>query len=221
MAIAYDSKSNLGGGASLGTGATLTVSQTCTGSDRYIVAAVALSISAGVPSGTCTYHGVSMDLLGMKQETTNGETIFLFGLENPDTGGSYDCVFTNGPTYASSYTAMGSVSYTGVHQTTSTGTFVSDSNISSTPATVTATSASGELVVGAACFSGSGTTGGGQTERFNDNNNAGINVSDEAGAASVVMSVSFAGGEAWAIAAVPLKPAGGGGGGGDGFMWLA
>jgi hypothetical protein len=105
-------------------------------------------------------------------------------------------------------------SYCGVDQTTETGT-AAKATQTTDPVTVTASSASGELVVDAAAIGGSAiqtlTVGAGQTQRanfFQDQTNHVHAGSEEAGGASVVMSWTIGDvGAEWAIIAVPLKPA--------------
>lgn len=106
---------------------------------------------------------------------------------------------------------MSIMTYTGVHQTTPLGTAATATGGAS-PATVNVGSASGELVIDCATMNNGAFTsvGAGQTERERRqaSDGGGAASSTEPGAASVTMSWP-SDARPWAIACVPLKPAGG------------
>lgn len=99
--------------------------------------------------------------------------------------------------------------YSGVDQTTSTGT-VASANGSSSPVTVNVSSAVAELVVDCAVGADQTyTVGASQTQRTNTEiaGNQEHLTSDEPGAGTVTMSWAQNSGNWWATIAVPLKPA--------------
>jgi len=110
--------------------------------------------------------------------------------------------------------AAGAVSYFGVDQTTPLGTPVTNAGTAS-PATVTVSSARGELVVDAVSVDGDAlslTAAAGQTQQYNtETGTKGGNIiaggSTKAGAASVTMSWTLGTNKDWSIIAVALKPA--------------
>lgn len=206
MAIAFDAVSNLNGAPS----SSLSWSHTCTGADRILIVGIAQRNGRSVTA--ITYNGVAMTLIGTSGDTFT--TISMYYLLAPATGAN-----TISITFSSSDSDNNgmAVSYTGVHQTTPLGTFVSASNpgSGSTTPSVTASSASGELVVDTVSVQSSATqsitVGSGQTQRNNVIGGATSSevvggMSEEAGAASVVMSWTAASSARWNIGAVPLKP---------------
>lgn len=111
MAIAVDATST--GSANPGT--SVTVSHTCTGSDRILFTMVKNGNSAGQSGGTlsCTYNGVSMTEI---TSTSSGDTtsrISLFYLLAPATG-THDVV---GSSSSNFYIQATSASYTGASGT--------------------------------------------------------------------------------------------------------
>jgi hypothetical protein len=207
MAIAFDAPSNTSGIQQ----ATLTVSHTCTGSNRVLIAMTGVSASAvGNVSGV-TYNGVAMTPLWNVVNGGGSTRCTGWYLIAPDTG-THDLVATfTGGGGANDEQALGGVSYTGVNQTVAVGTHASASGSSGT-ASVDVNSASGELVVDGVYFWGAPITeGANQTKRWENENVAGIGFSagqsEEAGAATVTMSWG-SGSANWVIGAVPLKKAG-------------
>jgi hypothetical protein len=145
--------------------------------------------------------------------TVGGIRCVAFGLKAPATG-AHNIVATI--TSANDGVSAMGVSFTGVDQTTPTGTANTATNGSASTATVNITSAAGELVVDGLAVGATGTVtvGAGQTQR-----NSVVVVgehsgksSEEAGAASVTMSWSWAtGAVSYAMGGVSLKPAAAGG----------
>lgn len=212
MAIALDNsqlQSNSGN-------STWTQSHTCNGSDRYLIVVV-----GGPNYSDLKYAGVSMTLL--KSEFMSGVGMYckIFGLVAPASGAN-NLVLTH-PGGAPSEQHIVISSWTGVDQSTPTGTAVStlQDNGSNSSISVVASSAAGEVVVdGVAVYNRSITAGAGQTSL--GNTGAGYYPttasSYESGAGSVTMSWSWLSGQYSAIVAVPLKPSSGGGGGLPFFM---
>lgn len=212
MAVAFDAASS-----GQGTGVTsLTVSHTCSGSDRLLT--VGASVSAGSPptiSGV-TYNSVAMTAM-------SGPTLFItFGrysswrLIAPATGAN-NIVASFGGT--ADEAAVGGISFTGAHQTTPLGT-VAEAEGTSTAPSVNAVSAADEIVVDHVYAFNSATAGAfsyapgaGQTERYDVNvsdNFGGAAGSTETGAASTTMShtITTAGiVTSWRTSAVGVKPA--------------
>ena len=105
--------------------------------------------------------------------------------------------------------AGASRNYTDADQTTPLGTAATATGTSLTPS-ATVTSASGELVVDTSGFDNDNFSapGAGQTERYDFGSSVSMRGSDEAGAASVVMSHTLEGtANDWQIIGVSIKPA--------------
>lgn len=192
---------------------TITWSHTVTGSNTYLlVVAGTSSVDIGVHSvSSATYNGVAMDVLGSAVNDAFLSSPFmpyggftLFGLKNPDSG-THSVVVTNG--YGNFWETI-SASYTSVNQTTPTGSFVEAHGLDTT-STLTATSASGELVVDFSYVldqSLSGTADVSQTERLSSTGwRVDMAVSDKPGAASTSMTWTHDSHQ-WELIAVPLKP---------------
>lgn len=209
-AIAIDATSE-GGGQT----ATVTVSHTVSGSDRYLICHAFLYGNSQSVS-TWTWN-TSENLTSITSAVNGSAKVEMWGIKAPSTG-THNWVLT---ATGSTDIVAGCGSYTGVNQTTPLGTASQGAGASTAPS-VTVSSAAGELVVDGLAVdspSGSGyTLGAGQTERWshtvaggNFNNPEAVS-STEAGAASVTMSYTLNNSWNWALAAVPLLEATGGGG---------
>lgn len=189
-----------------------TFSHTCAGTDRYLLVWVITDNSTAASGSTVTYNGVSMTALGI----ANRPAIYirLFGMVNPPAG-TYNVVATLG--VSRFWLGVGATSWTGVHQASPLGT-VATANGTTTSLSVTASSATSEVVAGGFGYlSSSGPTatiGGGQTQRHIDQYEiggtyAGLMASSIDGASSVSLTYSLSSTPAygWAGVAVPLKPA--------------
>lgn len=192
-------------GASSSTGSsTLTWSHTvaAAGCDRIIV--VGISHRENQPITGVTYAGQALTLIGGRSDPNDDSRIELWYRLAPATGtNSVQVTFS-----VVGNAVAGATSWTGVNQTTPLGAFVSANGISAT-ATVNVSSATGEVVVDTLANKGGGppTAGTGQTQRWSaEQGNVGGGGSHEPGAATVTMSWTQAN-KAWAIGAVPLKPA--------------
>lgn len=210
MAVAFDAA---GGTTSLLQPASITWAHTVTGASTYLV--VCVGLTAGVIGDVTgvTYNGVAMSNLWNRQPVGFGIRGTGWGLKNPSVGTNNVVASISGANDGITGT---SASYTGVDQTTPTGTAASAENASTgTTATVDVTSASGELVVGGVVIGNVATAitiGAGQTQRASQDlipNGEHRNIiSDEAGAASVTHSWTWTGATDWTIGAVSLKPSG-------------
>ena len=203
MALAVDAISTVSG-SGVGPFSWL---HTCTGSDRLLIVGIAHYDSVDSVSGV-TYNGDAMTAVP-SGATNNGEYyITLYYLIAPDTGSNTISVSVTGNVF--DFGGAG-ISITGAHQATPLGTAATATGTSTAPS-VNVTSASGELVVDALAIVHGGTlsVGSGQTSRWNaPTANAFVKHagSTEAGAATTTMSWSNSTSQAWAIAAVPVKPA--------------
>lgn len=157
----------------------------------------------------CTYGGITMTSAG---SVNNGGTrqIYVFYLVGPPSGvQTVAASWTN-----NNYVYASCISFTGVHQTTPIGTFVSATGNSNAPS-VNATSAVDDMVVdvlASGYSTGNGApwvpaVGAGQTKRWQLT--LGFSWSGqgstEPGAATVTMSWTQGGTSLWAIAALPIK----------------
>jgi hypothetical protein len=209
VAVAFDAASSA---SSLAQPASLTVSHTCTGANGYLLAIVGLTSGALGNVTSVTYNGVSMGT-ALWNATVGGIRCAGFGLKNPATGAHNLVANVSG---ANDGFSLQGVSFNGVDQTTPAGTPNSASNGVSSTATVNIASAAGELVVDGLATGALGTItiGGGQTLRDSilvTGEHSGRS-SEEAGAASVTMSWTWAtGATSWAMGGVSLKPAAAGG----------
>jgi len=208
--------------------ASMTWKHTCSGSNRYLVVGVFSILTDPNYFLAARYNGVDMTQLDTYlQSATRRAT--LFGLVAPATGSNTVEVYDTGST-ARVY-ACTSMSFTGVHQSTPTGTPAHNGNGSGgTDVTLNVTSAVGEVVVDLLCGYYKTTTwtadGTGQTVvadlkpdagSFGTTLNGWLKSSTTPGAATTTVSYTASATEYWAISAIPLKPAAGGD---DGLMWL-
>jgi hypothetical protein len=196
--------------ASISSGSSLSWSHTASGTNRLVIVGVSWVFNnTGFPPPaitSITYGGTAMILIGSRIQ--DDHEVAQYQLINPPTGAQ-----TVSVTFASAISGAvgGSISFTGVNQTTPTGTFAAANGKSSTPS-VTVASAAGEIVIDTIEFDSGATTltvGAGQTQRWSRhpyNWGAG---STEAGAASVTMSWTPNASDNWAIGAVSVKPAAG------------
>ncbi|HVS25963.1 MAG TPA: DUF6701 domain-containing protein [Burkholderiales bacterium] len=202
-AVAFDAAASTSSAAS---STTFSWTHTASGANRVVI--VGVSYISPSATATATYGGTSMTLVG-SQFTAADSRMAMFSLVNPPTGAQTVTVtLTAAPTQGF---VGGSVSFTGANQTTPTGTFVSAIGTTS-PASLTVTSATGELVIDTLqCDNGcvSITPGGSQTQRWNLNAGAGGNFgggSTAAGAATVTTTWTFTS-DNWAYGAVSVKAA--------------
>lgn len=178
------------------------------------VAIIRVSSQDGTPGtlNSVTYGGNSATILpGTTHKAIGSNNIArsIWYYKNPGSGAA-----TVQANFSESMNAviLGVSTYCDVDQTTTFGTAVEAEGASTTPS-VTVSSASGELVVDVAAIeTGTDTTltvHVSQTERINANNanNHRQGGSEEAGAASVVMSWTLGAARFWGSTGVALKPA--------------
>lgn len=108
MAIAYDAYTS--GGV---VGTSLTVSHTCTGSDRFLVAGVLGNTEGNDTITGVTYAGVAMTKITKSPPVgSGGRYLYLFHLTNPASGANDVVVSSSSSTFMSTKNA----SYTGCSQ---------------------------------------------------------------------------------------------------------
>jgi hypothetical protein len=149
-----------------GTGSTITVSHTTSGTNRLMLVGISGRASTGsyaVVSGA-TYDGAALTLVGTQQGPNYVQT-WIYGLVDPAPG-THDLV-VNFSTAPSNGGVVGVMTFTGVDQNTPLGSFASASGPSGT-ASVDVPSSPGELVFDSINYGeGSATVGAGQTEQWN------------------------------------------------------
>lgn len=113
---------------------------------------------------TATYAGVSLSLVGnIDAGAVNGNTAEIWGLINPATGTNTMSVTGDEALYGGS----GSISYSGVHQTTPRGAATTGSGLASTNITITLASSAGDMVSDAIkSYQNALTVGASQTSRW-------------------------------------------------------
>jgi uncharacterized repeat protein (TIGR01451 family) len=196
----------------------VTFSHTTSGSDRLLLVSVASQPNQddGIIEAVTgvTYGGQPLVFVGAQAQGVDNARIEIWRLVNPPIGPNTVAITFNDafndPVNGEGAVA-GAVSFTGAHQTTPLGTFVSATN--SCPAcselpSVTVSSAANELVFDTVARKFNPVSvDPSQTEQWNRflAGNVGGGASTEPGAASVTMSWTPANNR-WAIGAVPIKP---------------
>jgi len=186
---------------------TLSWSHTCSGTNRYLVAAVAVGAGLTTWNTTATCNGVSMTSLGRQQSNNqNDGYIELFGIIPPV--GACTIVITADHTVTYGLIG-GSISATGVNQTTPTRT-VLPAYGSGTSIQVSPTGATGDLFIDAACC-GSDIGTSLQTlqvqKNYNTSTGAGnLSMSTAPGAASATMGYTSQN-DWWGIIGISLRAA--------------
>lgn len=218
MAVAFDAvgpSSSGTGNATAGATGTQTVTWTHTagsGANRYVVVGVSNGETgnAGTDTYTVTYGGTAMTLIGsVLSNNTQFGAARLYGLANPATGASTVSVQVAGT--GTKTINCGSISFTGVDQTTPVGTGVTAFGSSGTPSVaVTGTSAANMVVDVLTMGSGSSTSN--KTLRWSRNgngNSAGGNGAQSTAASTAgTVTMSYNSGvDAWGVVAVEVKAA--------------
>ena len=163
----------------------------------------------------CNVTGITYNSVSMTQKWHEGPDNYEINagyfLLAPDIG-TYDIVISLS---AVAYAYGGSISFTGVDQTTPLGTAATVATGYSTAATVNVSSASGELVIdnlGVGTGATSLTIGSGQTERWSQSPTSWWGRgSTKAGEATTAMSWTLEATDRWIMDGVSIKPATGGG----------
>ncbi len=186
---------------------------TGTGANRLMLVAVNYEDdgTTGIAINSVTYGGVALTLVSSRNSDQEVCTQ-IWRLVNPASGTAN--VVVNGTGIASGDAVhVGATTFTGVNQTTPLGT-AANAIGTGTAASVTATSAAGELVFATLALDDSrtATSAAGQTDLWNglagtlSTDGVRSVASTKAGAASVVSSWTT-GSDAWAALAVSIKPA--------------
>ncbi len=180
---------------------------TTSGTNRYLVVGLSgWDNSSSLTNVTVTYNGVALTKLGGAQTAGNNQAV-LWGLANPALGSNTVAVNNIPSDFAE--LGGGSVSFTGAHLTSPTGTLVSETG---GDGSVNITLASGDLGVDI-LYSGIGAqqpaVGANGTERVSQFccSEKWMMMATEGGAGTVTMSWTDAGGSEFAQAAVPIKVA--------------
>lgn len=198
--IAVDSVNNGAGG----TGTSRTYSHTCSGTDRYLLVFVRGGGGEGNRVTSITYAGVSMSLLGV---ANYGEAMIVYGLANPASGANNVVVTFS----SSSYHQVGSISYTGVHQTSSLDGTVqtyAPTSVSSVTATVTTSYSGSWVIIGAKNGSLAISAGTNCTLRVNCGSE-GARSGDTNGGTSPganTIQVTASGSSNWSVVGLALRP---------------
>lgn len=203
-AVAFDAAVNSGDLSNTTSGSW---SHTVTGANTYIFLGLAgWDAETNIGAVTATYASVSLTELGGRQATGSNNSI-LWGLAGAATGAN-TMAYANVPaSYAE--LAGGSVSFTGVHQTVSVGTLVSDASESTNPS-VDITMVTGDIGVdilysgtgSAAPVAGANETGRVSTQGPNDTKR--VMMGTEAGNGTVTMDWTDADGYDVSYSAIPL-----------------
>ena len=201
------------------TGITIS-SYTVAGSERLMLVGVSIMNAAedGDPPGpgeavsSITWNGTNLTIVGSRITTdTDDGRIEIWKLLAPATGtGNVVVTFNRAITQEA---VAGVVTFTGVDQSTSLGTFASNAGDDTTGATLSVPSASGETVFGVICAEyESLTASSGQTEHWNAyfSSTAAAGGTKVATSSSVAMSWNLNPGTTnhWAIGGVSIKPSG-------------
>lgn len=198
MAVAFDAV-----GSKAGDGSSFTFSHTCTGTDLVLIVGVSLLGSVGRTVTGITYNGVALTSIGNAANATTYRVEF-WQLIAPATGTHNVVVSTGGPPDSVS---IGSLSFTGAHQTTPVSGFTSATGNSANPA-VTVTSTTNSMVATVCIDAGSTSLTCDKTIRWNavlgtDTPRGGG--ATAAGASSV--TTTFTGSNnLWAILGISIDP---------------
>lgn len=216
MAVAFDAVGPSSAGTSSSSSTTLSWSHTCTGSNLCLLVGVALGNNAdGGSTMSATYNSVSMTSLGTVHTNNSfGGFIQLWYLKGPATGANTVAITESGGSTPLTLVG-GSISLTGVDQTSPVGTPVTAAGSSGTASVAVTGTTSGNMIVDAvACGSAISTST--QTNRWKDN------AATTSGAGNAAQSTAAAGGSVtmsytvtsdwWGIIAVEVKAAAGSGG---------
>lgn len=205
MPISKDATSSINTGSS---GTSQSWSHTCSGSNRYLLVAVATN-GGGSDATGATYAGANMTALGSQQEGDTGYRISLWGLVNPASGTNTITVSWN-EDHAVECCA---ISFTNVSQSAPTGTVALAQTQSSVAITKTVGAFTDSLVVDAVAWNqgalpANESAGPQQTHRVGGSGSfARCSISTESGSATITMSHGFDTSTNAALAVLPLQVA--------------
>lgn len=200
------------GSATFTTASSVTVSVTCSGSNRWLTAAITRDDGNAFTSLTATFNTSESMTADGATHTNVSAVLHVFKLTAPSST-------TANVAFSWTSTATGvaaAACYNTVDQTTPVDTIKEATGLGSAPSD-TVTGATGDLVI--QWLTGqdggtNGTPGSGQTERVDANVNTGfphLLLSEEAGAASVVMDYTLADNPRWISASWNVNVGTGGG----------
>ena len=215
MAVVFDAV-----GSGTAKAASLTFSHTCTGSDLVLLVWIASRFNDVTGA---TYNTVAMTSMGASQANT-GANSYLFGfyLANPATGPNNVVISAA----SSGFLAAGSVSFTGVNQTTPVTGYTTANGSSTTPSvTAGGTPGSDDMisdgVAGRVNAASTTTAGADQTEQWDvlavagDANQQSYGSTQAGSVSPATMSWTVGTSMSWAAGAVVVEAAAAGGGGSD------
>ena len=139
MAVAYDSASG-----TFNTGFSRSVSHTCTGADRYLILSAGFWATTTPVFTSVTYNSVSLGAAISGSVLTATHRLEWYGIALGTGTTTADIVIANN---LSTLTYVTAASFTGVHQTTPLGTFLTVTAAASEPLAITVPSAADEYVV--------------------------------------------------------------------------
>jgi len=211
------------GKTAFNTADTMTVSHTTgSGSDRLMLVGINVNVNDNervvTPDGV-TYGGTSLTKVG-ERNNSNDAMMYIYSLVAPNPG-TADVVI-NFTSALDDGAIAGVMTFTGVHQTTPLGTFVSAIGDDTATASVDIPSAAEELVLGVVTceYDPISTAESGQDIRWNTsttNGNYGAGGTDSGASPTVTMTWGFTVASPiynhWAIGGVSIKPSGSGGSG--------
>jgi hypothetical protein len=204
--VAFDAVGPSSAGQGTAAVTSITWSHTCAGSNRYVI--VGASCSADAATLTATYGGVAMTPLGLVHSggLTSG-FIRLFGLVAPATGAATVIVTSS----VSGDLSGGSISFTGVDQTTPVGTAVTATSVTTSVSAAVPGTIAGNMVAATAVYGAGIAVTPTQTSRYskilNGNTAAGSNSGSTATSTggTVTMGYSATNADDWGIIAVEVK----------------
>jgi hypothetical protein len=183
-----------------------------TANDRYLLVGVSIGNTGGnIAPTSVTYGAQTLGQVAASTSGANNSRAFIFGLVAPARG--TNTVTVNLPAGTCNVVA-GSVSFTGVNQTTSLGTAVTGTG-GGTAASVTAATVQGDKVLSviSSNTASSGTPQAGATVRWSGSQGPAFGAGDTvarsgAGGQNIAMTWTLsAGSTEWAEAAVPIRAA--------------
>jgi len=176
----------------------------------YIVVGISMyDPVAGASVTGVTYDGAAMTLLGTIQDANAYSEVYLFGRAvGNKAAGNYNVVVTGST--GIDQLAFGATAFSGVSQTTPTGTFASATGWDTAPS-VSVSSAAGDVVVDIlGQDAGSTSLGANQTQNWKQEDATdrtdGVSSRETASGTSTTMSHTKTVSAPWSIAAIALKP---------------
>jgi hypothetical protein len=199
MAVAFDAATSAGEGY---TGTSKSWNHTCSGSDRTLVVCISgWDDNEDPDAASVTYNGSPPSFLGTTNFGVGQNFSCLWGMAAPAAGSNAVSV-TGLPATVLSETGFGSVSFTGVDQTTPFGTFAAGANLSTPRATIVL--AADDMGIAAVYRGPAFTPASGFTQRISTGSDD-LGVVTGTGTGSV--SAGYAGTGDSAAAAIPIKAA--------------